>query len=238
MRNRILAIITVVCMCICTFLSSGIVASASEMIDLSSKGTITVEIKNTDTGIVVKDEALVEIFCVASINEDNTLSLLEDYKGISVDFDKLNAEKEIELANNLMTRITKNNISATDKERNDKGIYRFADLPVGMYLITYTTKNTNITVAPFLVTIPIWNTEKNKYIYDLHVYPKHGVEEGEPPTITTNPPATKPITTKPTDPTLPQTGVLQWPIPVLVVLGLILFSAGWIDWYKKRREHE
>lgn len=44
---------------------------------------------------------------------------------------------------------------------------------------------------------------------------------------------------KPADPTLPDTGQLNWPIPVLVVLGLILFSLGWVLRFGKKKDgHE
>jgi hypothetical protein len=34
---------------------------------------------------------------------------------------------------------------------------------------------------------------------------------------------------------LPQTGQLNWPIPVLVILGLAMFSVGWNLRFGKRR---
>lgn len=37
----------------------------------------------------------------------------------------------------------------------------------------------------------------------------------------------KSVTDAPKDPTLPQTGTLNWPIPVLTVLGLLLVCLGW-----------
>lgn len=52
----------------------------------------------------------------------------------------------------------------------------------------------------------------------------------EPPT-TDIPPELPPTTN------LPQTGLLQWPIPVMAILGLVLFSLGWWESFG-RREHE
>ena len=44
-------------------------------------------------------------------------------------------------------------------------------------------------------------------------------------------------TTPPTK--LPQTGQLNWPVPVLVVLGLALFSLGWgLRFGRRKDSHE
>lgn len=42
----------------------------------------------------------------------------------------------------------------------------------------------------------------------------------------------------PGEPGLPQTGQLNWPVPVLAVLGLVLFAAGWQLRFAKKRAHE
>ena len=75
----------------------------------------------------------------------------------------------------------------------------------------------------------------------------------EPPTVPTVPtvPATEPTEpTRPTDPTeptepepedpeLPKTGQLNWPVPILTILGLSFFTAGWILCFHRRRDsHE
>lgn len=39
-------------------------------------------------------------------------------------------------------------------------------------------------------------------------------------------------------PKLPQTGQLQWPIPVLAVLGIILFTIGWILYFGRKNRHD
>lgn len=36
---------------------------------------------------------------------------------------------------------------------------------------------------------------------------------------------------------LPQTGLLQWPIPILTIAGVLIFAFGWFDHNKKREEH-
>lgn len=252
MKNRLFAMIMVVCICICAILSSSIVAAAGLPIDLSAKGTLTVEILDPATGSSVKENASIEIFRVASLSEDAVFLLTEAYQGLSIDFQNLNAQKEIGIANDLMVYIKSNNIPPTSIKSSNTGEYFFDGLEVGMYLITYHTNNKNITVDSFLVTMPIWNAEKNTMNYNLHVYPKYGVKNTSTPSSSapeySNPPVSTPgLTTsstikqgssKPGESTLPQTGMLQWPVPVLVVLGLILFSVGWAEWYRRRNYHE
>ena len=41
---------------------------------------------------------------------------------------------------------------------------------------------------------------------------------------------------KPQDPTLPQTGQLNWPVPVLAVSGVVLFTIGWLICFNRKKE--
>ena len=52
------------------------------------------------------------------------------------------------------------------------------------------------------------------YIYDVDATPKLALEKDP------NPPPPPP-------PNIPQTGLTQWPVPVLCVSGLILIAVGW-----------
>ncbi len=57
----------------------------------------------------------------------------------------------------------------------------FADLPVGAYLVTETETPANVTGSdPFVVTLPMTHpTELNKWMYEVHVYPKNAVSSVE-----------------------------------------------------------
>ena len=75
--------------------------------------------------------------------------------------------------------------------------------------------------------------------------PANPTEPTEPMEPTDPSEPTKPLTptdpsgpstpSKPSTPALPQTGQLTWPIPVLVVLGLGLFSLGWMLRFGRRK---
>lgn len=70
--------------------------------------------------------------------------------------------------------------------------------------------------------------EDGVYQYDVTAAIKSELEK-EPET-------TVPPTTKPSDSSLPQTGQLNWPIPILVVLGLGLFIAGWLLRFARKKD--
>lgn len=107
--------------------------------------------------------------------------------------------------------------------------------------------------------------EEGEYVYEVDASPKvEGIkkvpevpEDPEKPDEPFNPdepsePVTPVVPVKTTTPavpvvpilpvsetstnTLPQTGQLNWPVPVLVVFGLGLFSAGWMLRYGKKKD--
>lgn len=110
----------------------------------------------------------------------------------------------------------------------------FENLPVGMYLVgqkgfdskekVYFTE-----IAPFCVALPMVNDAGNGWNYEIEAMPK--VEPLPKPTATPKP------TSTPGDEKLPQTGMLRWPIPVMTVSGVVLFSIGWALFFMKRRKN-
>ena len=68
--------------------------------------------------------------------------------------------------------------------------------------------------------------------------------ETEPTTIPMTEPPTQPPTEPPTEPTepdgpdLPQTGQMNWPVPVLAMMGMLLVMAGFWFCMTGRRERD
>lgn len=61
------------------------------------------------------------------------------------------------------------------------GLATIADLPVGLYYVTETTHPNNVTpVVPFVVAMPMTHpTERDQWLYDVHVYPKNATTNAE-----------------------------------------------------------
>ena len=109
---------------------------------------------------------------------------------------------------------------------NDTGTVVFANCLPGLYLITQDTDVRGYSrINTFLVSVPY--LEEGTYVYDVTARTKTALEQEV--TETTEPEEDK-------DDKLPQTGQLNWPVPVLAVGGLALFVLGWYLRFGKKKE--
>lgn len=76
-----------------------------------------------------------------------------------------------------LTPATATDVTFVDAIATDEdGVALFADLPIGVYLVSETDPGSNsvaIEAAPFLVSIPI--VADDAWLYDVHVYPKNSL---------------------------------------------------------------
>lgn len=101
----------------------------------------------------------------------------------------------------------------------------FSGLSTGLYLIVQNKAATGYSkMKPFLVSVPYM--EDGAYQYHVTATIKSELERA--------PVKTKP--SKPSDPSLPQTGQVNWPIPLMVTGGLALFITGWALCFGKKRD--
>lgn len=157
---------------------------------------------------------------VGEIMEDDgnySFGKTEAMAGFAGSYDSLDSEN---LAKEVAAFVAKNGVSTCTTVANTDGTVVFSSLEMGLYLIIQTEASDGYdAVTPFLVAVP--GNEDGIYVYDIDATPKMGtLTEAEPEPEPTTP-------TTPTGPTLPQTGQLNWPVPVLAVLGLLLMTLGW-----------
>lgn len=111
-------------------------------------------------------------------------------------------------------------------EREIDGISgtKFENLSKGMYLIMREG-----VIVPFLVSVPM--IVDGVEVYDIETFPKTSSEKSDiPDKDTPNNPAPSGNSGR-----LPQTGQLNWPIPVLAISGVLLFVVGWCVCCRKRK---
>lgn len=119
------------------------------------------------------------------------------------------------------------------------GVWTAEGLSMGLYLVVqYQPADGYEAISPFLVSLPGYDEASGSWIYDVDAQPKMEPVTAETPV--TPEPSDEPEEETPVkkDPQLPQTGQLNWPVPVLALAGLILFAVGSRISRKDREDQE
>ena len=194
---------------LCLLVLSALPAHAVEIPDLDAQGSVRVQMKTDSTPV---PGGSLTLYRVGAIVQTDTgfgfvpAGEFESYPGTLEDLGKTTAAELAEYAK-------ANSLSGESKTIDETGTAVFDPLEPGLYLLTQPKSGDGYLPAdPFLVTLPM--AQDGHYVYQVDASPK----------VTLHPAPTQP--TQPGDPTLPQTGQLNWPIPVLVAAGASCLIAG------------
>ncbi len=218
-RNRRVGFWISLMLICCLALGTGITvfAADSSTVDRNQLGTISVSLEDADWS-QVKDRALT-IYQVAELTmNDETMGY--SYTG---DFANCGEALDVEdrsLAGKLVEYASGNGINGTAASVNEDGKVVVENLSLGIYLIAQTAASEEYyRFNPFLVTIPY--DKDGEWVYEVDAEPKVEVTTPDKP----NKPE-KPKTPTTPGSRLPNTGQLNWPIPVLLIAGLLLLIIG------------
>lgn len=221
-RLRYIVLILLVVALVCPLVGT---ASAREGLSLSKTGSITVTMRDPETqeGVPGGTLTLYRVGRVQSWNGNASFVLTEEFAGSSLSLHNVYSP---ELAQALADYAREAGIAGETRTIGDDGTVAFPDLKTGLYLLVQEEAAEGYNaVSPFLVTLPMRTS--SGYVYDVDASPKVELER-----LPEDPPAENP------DTTLPQTGLLNWPVPVLAISGLLLFAAGWLLCFVGRKEHD
>lgn len=222
-RKRMITLLVALAL-LCAFTTT---AFAHDVPDTEKTGTIKI-VMQTANGTTVPGGTLT-IYRVGEVFEDDgnySFILTGDFVNCGQSLEDVTS---VDLAGNLAGYATEKSLAGTTKTIAQDGSVAFEDVELGLYLLVQNTAASGYNKAdPFLVSVPMM--EEGVYIYDVDASPKVEVERA--PETTTPPP------TKPSQPSLPHTGQLNWPIPILVVAGLALFCLGWVLCFRKKKQNE
>lgn len=191
----------------------------------SLTGELTVALKSQENEALVN--AKVQIYQIAKISDTGVIfkyELLEELIPSGVSSSQL---QNIQSAKILAEYIRKQNLSLIWKETDESGTVTFEGLDLGIYLVLQGDQsgenNTNEIFNPYLVSIPVMNTDAHEWEYQVITYPKIQLEQ-----------SSSDYNSEASDSKLPQTGVIKWPIPILSVAGMGLYTIGWITSNKEK----
>lgn len=221
---------------ICLILAMSMTAYAAETPDMTRTGSVSVSM--TCDGKAVPGGTLT-LYQVGAINEDDgnySFVLTGDFEKSGILPDDISSAA---LASSLAAYASSGNLNGKTADIGNDGKATVDSLRPGLYLVIQTKAADGYeAIEPFLVSVPM--NEEGTYVYDVDATPKLSMlRKGTPsvPAVTPSVPTAAPPKTSAT--TLPQTGQLNWPIPVLTAIGLCLFLTGWeLRFGKKGRVYE
>lgn len=203
-----------------------VTASAQDVPDLSRKGSITITMRQGETAVPGGSLTLYRVGEVREENGNYSFALTGDFTGCGQSLTNI---QSAQLAKNLAQYVADHDLIGTTREIDSSGTVTFPQLTLGLYLLVQNKAASGYHKAePFLVSVPM--QENGAYVYNVNASPKVEVkktsEPGNPGSKNPSTPTTS--TSGKSQSKLPQTGQLNWPVPVLAVLGMGLFSAGWM----------
>jgi len=211
---------------------------ARETPDESRDGAITVEMAYDGKAVKGGTLTAYRVGRIQKSGDDYRFVKTPAMKEFSGEYDDISAPK---LAEDVAAFVKENKIGIYAEEKNQDGKVVFSGLELGLYLIVQTKASDGYEpVKPFLVSIPM--EEDGNYVYEINAKEKFQLHQKPKPSKPSKPsgpsqPSEPSTPAAPPNPPklLPQTGQLNWPVPVLAALGLSLFSFGWILRFGKRR---
>lgn len=189
------------------------VMAAHPVPDLTKNGSITFVM---DWEGEPMDGGNLNLYKVGQIAEDDGnygFRLIEEMEGSELTLESIG---DPVLAEELLTLAKVLKLTARTAPIRE-GTARFQDLAPGLYVAWQDKADATkgfAPISPFLISIPKF--QNDTYILDVIAQPKVPLE--------TVPPTTKP----PPPEELPQTGQLNWPVPVMGIGGAVLLILGFV----------
>lgn len=221
MRKRVFTLIMVLILLSCL----PVATYAETLVDLDAKGSITVK--------AVYKKVPLEGMKLNCIQVGKLVPYGDAYYYESLYHDAIYTSEDIHNTKHPgeMLKLVKNGTSVAYTKSADKsGYIKFSNLKPGLYLIyqtdSFTMSGNKYEIREFFVTIPY----DGKYDVDAKSKPGLDLYPEEPPKQTTS------GTSSPKPAKLPQTGQLNWPVPVMAISGMTLFIIGWWLCFGSRKD--
>ena len=189
----------------------GLTAYAHDVPDESEKGSVTVDFEYDSKAVTGGRLVLYQIAKAKQTDGNYIFENLPEFASFDNDMSDLTSA---ELAQRLADFADSHNILPVGTQDNKTGSVTFPELPHGLYLVVQVEAAPGYeAMQPFLVTVPMF--ENGHYVYDINAHGKTALQKTKADPADTVPAGG-----------LPQTGQLNWPIPVLALAGCVLVLIG------------
>lgn len=234
------------------------IAAHADSLDVTRDGSVTVSMHFGAIPVPGGNVVLYRVGEVQFVDGNPVYVPTGDFSGCVGSFDEFNIHSA-ELALTLSNYANLNSIIPVDNKTIDnQGVARFDDLVLGVYLLVQPVAAEGYyPISPVLVTVPA--NSNGVYQYDVlvdskvpiypvippptdPVYPddpgKDDPEEprGDEDLVDVDDPDDSEEPEVTDEPELPQTGQLNWPVPMMAIAGLLIFAFGWSLRFGQKRD--
>lgn len=225
-RRGILVLVLCAMLCVSAF--------AMENVQLDVLGSISLRLHVNDTAVPGGEVTLYRVGEMYLSDGAYGFRYVDDFVGCSCTLTgNLFSEQ---LAYQIWSYAVDHHIQGVNGTADRQGKIRFENLPVGLYLLCQTEQQAldgYLPMKPFLISIPYGSLETG-LSYHVIADPKLEIDTDTTPPPNPPPPPgppPKPPTPPPKPPKpgieIPDTGQNNWPVPVLAMIGLLVFALGW-----------
>ena len=189
-------------------------AFAHDVPDYDRTGSITINLSYDGEPVRGGSLTIYKVGYVAEDDGDFFFRFTEDFKECEISITEIDSS---ELPKELAKIAEEKDLEGITKRVDFEGRVKFENLEIGLYLVVQEMPAIGFNkISPFLVSVPAYDGEY--YDYDVDASPKVEVEPKP------DKPPEKPEEEQ--DDKLPDTGLTNWPIPVLAGSGAVLVFVG------------
>lgn len=218
MMKKIVSVVSVILL-LCALCTT---AFAHPVPDLTKTGTVTVTMKSGTTAVGGGTLTAIRIGEVYEDDGDFTFRPTGAFASYGDSFGSLTAP---ETAAKVAEFAAQKSLTGTTKTIGADGKVVFEGLELGLYLFVQNQAASGYNAAsPFIMGVP--QLENNAYVYEVDASPK----------VELTPAPTEPPTEPPTVPDIPQTGQLNWPVPLMAAFGVVLLLGGVMLCFRGKKE--
>lgn len=201
---------------------------AYEGIDMDKTGSVSLTMRYDGKAVGGGSFTVYRVGKVVDDDGNYSFALTDEFAGSGVKLTQTTIESA-DVAEELADYANEVAATGTKVKIVSDGRATAAKLELGLYLFVQTTAAKGYeAVHPFLVSVPMYETGTETYTYDVDATPKLSTIKKQKPSGDESSSTPTPTPKSKKDSKLPQTGQLNWPVPVLAALGLGLILCGWL----------
>ena len=171
-KSKMAAFLTALMMTVC--FCQAVFAADTAGIDTARQGALAIDLKTVEETTTNKTATIAVYKAGEWDGSQGRYELTESFQGSGADIHHLSTAEDLLKASQLLDQYALDQkIEETAVQTTSNGEARFTGLSTGLYLVCQREGTSdNVTMSPFLTTLPVLDEETNTWNYEVNCYPK------------------------------------------------------------------